>query len=167
VVGKTSLARGARERSSTRGWCSKVGRGQSVSRAVLRRPRTSNAPTGSNSTFLLTRYNQQTRTRAGRICSRRATVADYLFSKGPPFFSAALNLAPDELALYDQCLLGLARCAKCHARTWWVYIRAKRRGADRAAPCAKRNRDFRGAISACNIWSGVSSAFRDFFFYYE
>ena len=49
--------------------------------------------------FLLTRYNQQ-RELAQQDLFAQATVADYLFGKDRIF--AALNLAPDEIALYDN-----------------------------------------------------------------
>ena len=49
--------------------------------------------------FLLTRHNQQ-RERKQQDLFAQATVADYLFAKDKIF--AALNLAPDELKLYDN-----------------------------------------------------------------
>src|SRR6266853_2942115 len=49
--------------------------------------------------FLLTRYNQQ-RELAQQDLFAQATVADYIFTKDRIF--AALNLSPEELALYEQ-----------------------------------------------------------------
>ena len=49
--------------------------------------------------FLLTRYNQQ-RELLQQTLFEQSTVADYLFAKDRVF--ANLNLAPDELVLYEQ-----------------------------------------------------------------
>jgi len=49
--------------------------------------------------FLLTRHNQQRELKQQDLFTQ-ATVADYLFAKDKIF--AAMNLAPDELKLYDN-----------------------------------------------------------------
>jgi len=109
--------------------------------------------------FLLTRYNQQ-RELAQQDLFAQATVSDYLFAKDRIF--ASLNLAPDEVALYDNVYRLLdARMAKPDLV---VYIRAN---VDvLAARLRKRNRDFERHISL-DYLERVSGAFRDFFFYYD
>jgi deoxyguanosine kinase len=109
--------------------------------------------------FLLTRYNQQ-RDLAQQDLFAQATVADYLFGKDRIF--AALNLAPDELTLYNNVyrLLG-AQKAKPDLV---VYISA--RVEVLAERLRKRNRDFERHISL-EYLERVSSSFRDFFFYYD
>jgi deoxyadenosine/deoxycytidine kinase len=109
--------------------------------------------------FLLTRYNQQ-RDLAQRDLFTGATVADYLFAKDRIF--AALNLAPDELSLYQniQSLLD-ALTAKPDLV---VYMSA--RVEVLAQRLHKRNRDFERYISL-EYLEQVSAAFRDFFFYYD
>ena len=109
--------------------------------------------------FLLTRYNQQ-RELAQQDLFAQATVSDYLFAKDRIF--ASLNLAPDEMTLYDNVYRLLdARMAKPDLV---VYIRAN---VDvLAARLRKRNRDFERHISLGYL-ERVSGAFRDFFFYYD
>jgi deoxyadenosine/deoxycytidine kinase len=109
--------------------------------------------------FLLTRYNQQ-RELAQQDLFAQATVSDYLFAKDRIF--AGLNLAPDEMTLYDNVYRLLdARMAKPDLV---VYIRAN---VDiLAARLRRRNRDFERHISL-DYLERVSSAFRDFFFYYD
>ncbi len=109
--------------------------------------------------FLLTRYNQQ-RELAQQDLFAQATVSDYLFAKDRIF--ASLNLAPDEMTLYDNVYRLLdARMAKPDLV---VYIRAN---VDvLAARLRKRNRDFEQHISLGYL-ERVSAAFRDFFFYYD
>jgi deoxyadenosine/deoxycytidine kinase len=109
--------------------------------------------------FLLTRYNQQ-RELAQQDLFAQATVSDYLFAKDRIF--ASLNLAPDEMTLYDNVYRLLdARMAKPDLV---VYIRAN---VDvLAARLRRRNRDFERHISL-DYLERVSSAFRDFFFYYD
>jgi len=109
--------------------------------------------------FLLTRYNQQ-RELAQQDLFAQATVADYLFAKDRIF--AGLNLAPDEMALYDNVYRLLdAQMAKPDLV---VYIAAS---VDVLAErLRKRNRDFERHISI-DYLERVSAAFRDFFFYYE
>jgi deoxyadenosine/deoxycytidine kinase len=109
--------------------------------------------------FLLMRYNQQ-RELAQQELFAQATVADYLFAKDRVF--AALNLAPDELALYDNVYRLLdARMARpdlvvfMSARVEVLVERLR-----------KRNRDFERNISVAYL-ERVSAAFRDFFFYYD
>jgi deoxyguanosine kinase len=109
--------------------------------------------------FLLSRYNQQ-RHLAQQELFRQATVADYLFAKDRVF--AALNLAPDEMALYEGVYRLLdARMAKPDLV---VYISA--RTAVLLERLRKRNRDFEQHISLPYL-ERVSAAFRDFFFYYD
>jgi deoxyadenosine/deoxycytidine kinase len=109
--------------------------------------------------FLLTRYNQQ-RELAQQELFAQATVADYLFAKDRVF--AALNLAPDELALYDSVYRMLdARMARPDLV---VFISARVEVlVDRLR---KRNRDFERDMSVAYL-ERVSAAFRDFFFYYD
>jgi len=109
--------------------------------------------------FLLTRYNQQ-RELAQQDLFAQATVSDYLFAKDRIF--ASLNLAPDEMTLYDNVYRLLdARMAKPDLV---VYIRAN---VDvLAARLRRRNRDFERHISL-DYLERVSAAFRDFFFYYD
>jgi deoxyguanosine kinase len=109
--------------------------------------------------FLLTRYNQQ-RELAQQDLFAQATVSDYLFAKDRIF--ASLNLAPDEMTLYDNVYRLLdARMAKPDLV---VYIRAN---VDvLAARLRRRNRDFEQHMSLGYL-ERVSAAFRDFFFYYD
>jgi len=109
--------------------------------------------------FMLTRYKQQQELAQQELFSA-ATVSDYLFAKDRIF--AALNLAPDELALYDSVYRLLdARMAKpdlvvfMSARVEVLLERLR-----------KRDRDFERDISA-DYLERVSAAFRDFFFYYD
>jgi deoxyadenosine/deoxycytidine kinase len=109
--------------------------------------------------FLLTRYNQQ-RELAQQDLFAQATVSDYLFAKDRIF--ASLNLAPDEMTLYDNVYRLLdARMAKPDLV---VYIRANVEVL--AARLRKRNRDFEQHISLGYL-ERASAAFRDFFFYYD
>jgi deoxyguanosine kinase len=50
--------------------------------------------------FLLQRYAQQGELAQGDLFSRGGVVSDYLFAKDRLF--AAINLSPDEMALYDR-----------------------------------------------------------------
>jgi deoxyguanosine kinase len=109
--------------------------------------------------FLLTRNNQQ-RELAQQDLFAQATVADYLFGKDRIF--AALNLAPDELALYDNVYRLLD--AQMPRPDLVVYIRANVEVL--IERLRKRNRDFERYISVQYL-ERVSSAFRDFFFYYD
>lgn len=109
--------------------------------------------------FLLTRYNQQ-RELLQRDLFEQATVADYLFAKDRIF--ANLNLAPDELKLYEGVYkLVDAQMAKPDLV---VYVRA--RVEVLGERLRKRNRDFERHISY-EYLERVSSAYRDFFFYYD
>jgi deoxyadenosine/deoxycytidine kinase len=109
--------------------------------------------------FLLTRYNQQ-RDLAQQDLFTQATVADYLFAKDRIF--ATLNLAPDELTLYDNVYRLLdARMAKPDLV---VYIRANVEVL--LERLRKRNRDFERHVGVGYL-ERVSAAFRDFFFYYD
>ncbi len=109
--------------------------------------------------FLLTRYNQQ-RELAQRELFAQATVADYLFAKDRIF--ANLNLTPDELKLYENVYkLVDAQMVKPDLV---VYVRA--RVEVLGERLRKRNRDFERHISY-EYLERVSSAYRDFFFYYD
>jgi len=109
--------------------------------------------------FLLTRYHQQ-RELLQRDLFEQATVADYLFAKDRIF--ANLNLAPDEIRLYEGIYkLVDARMAKPDLV---VYMRA--RVEVLGERLRKRNRDFERHISY-EYLERVSSAYRDFFFYYD
>jgi deoxyguanosine kinase len=109
--------------------------------------------------FMLTRYNQQ-REIAQQELFAQATVADYLFAKDRVF--AGLNLAADELALYDSVYrlldAGMARPDLVVFISARVEVLVER--------LRKRNRDFERDISVAYL-ERVSAAFRDFFFYYE
>jgi deoxyadenosine/deoxycytidine kinase len=109
--------------------------------------------------FLLTRYNQQ-RELLQRPLLEQATVADYLFAKDRIF--ANLNLAPDELVLYEQVYKLLdSRMARPDLVVYLlanVEVLAER--------LRRRNRDFERDISF-EYLERVSSAYRDFFFYYD
>lgn len=109
--------------------------------------------------FLLTRYNQQ-RELLQRDLFEQATVADYLFAKDRIF--ANLNLAPDEIKLYEGVYkLVDAQMAKPDLV---VYVRA--RVEVLGERLRKRSRDFERHISY-EYLERVSSAYRDFFFYYD
>jgi deoxyguanosine kinase len=109
--------------------------------------------------FLLARYTQQ-RELAQRDLFSGAIVADYLFAKDRIF--AALNLLPDELALYHK-VFGLLD-AQTPKPDLVVYMNAE---ADvLASRLRKRNREFERYISL-EYLEQVSTAFRDFFFYYD
>lgn len=109
--------------------------------------------------FLLTRYRQQRELGQQELFSR-ATVADYLFAKDRIF--AALNLGPEELALYDQVYRLLdARMLKPDLV---VYLGA--RAEVLAERLRRRRRDFERYVSF-EYLERVSAAYRDFFFYYE
>ncbi|MGO9451998.1 MAG: deoxynucleoside kinase [Candidatus Binataceae bacterium] len=109
--------------------------------------------------FLLTRYNQQ-RELSQQDLFAQMTVADYLFAKDRIF--AHLNLAPDEIKLYEGVYQLLnAEMAK---PDFVVYVSARVEVlADRLR---KRNRDFERDISF-EYLERVSAAYRDFFFYYD
>ena len=109
--------------------------------------------------FLLARHTQQ-RELAQQELFNQATVADYLFAKDRVF--ARLNLAPEELALYEQVYSMLdARLVKPDLV---VYIAA--RAEVLAERLRKRKRDFERYISY-EYLERVSAAYRDFFFYYD
>lgn len=109
--------------------------------------------------FLLTRYNQQ-RELVQRPLLEQATVADYLFAKDRIF--ANLNLAPDELVLYEQVYKLLD--AKMAKPDLVVYLLANVEVL--AERLRRRNRDFERDISY-EYLERVSTAYRDFFFYYD
>jgi deoxyadenosine/deoxycytidine kinase len=109
--------------------------------------------------FLLTRYSQQ-RELKQRDLFAQATVTDYLFGKDRIF--ANLNLAPDELKLYERIFALLD--SNLVKPDLVVYMRA---GVDVLAQrLRRRNRDFERNISY-EYLERVSAAYRDFFFYYD
>ncbi len=155
-VGKTSLARALSRQMSARLVLEEVDGNPFLSR-FYEDPNKFALPVQLY--FLLTRYNQQ-RELAQQDLFAQATVSDYLFAKDRIF--ASLNLAPDEMTLYDNVYRLLdARMAKPDLV---VYIRANVEVL--AARLRKRNRDFEQHISLGYL-ERVSAAFRDFFFYYE
>jgi deoxyadenosine/deoxycytidine kinase len=109
--------------------------------------------------FLLTRYHQQ-RELSQQDLFGQTTVADYLFAKDRIF--ANLNLAPDELELYERIYRLLdAKMAKPELVVYMlasVDVLAER--------LRRRNRDFERDISY-EYLERVSTAYRDFFFYYD
>ena len=109
--------------------------------------------------FLLTRYNQQ-RTLSQQDLFTQTTVSDYLFAKDRIF--AAQNLAPDELALYENVYRLLdERMVKPDLVVFMsarIDVLAER--------LRKRNRDFERDISM-EYLERISAAYRDFFFYYD
>jgi deoxyguanosine kinase len=109
--------------------------------------------------FLLTRYNQQRELKQHDLFAQ-ATVADYLFAKDRIF--ATLNLAPDELQLYEGVYALLD--ANMARPDLVVYVRASVEML--AERLRKRNRDFERNISYSYL-ERVSAAYRDFFFYYD
>jgi deoxyadenosine/deoxycytidine kinase len=109
--------------------------------------------------FLLTRCNQQ-RTLAQQDLFTQTTISDYLFAKDRIF--AALNLAPDEMALYDKVHRLLE--TQMPKPDLVVYIAA--RSEILLERLRKRNRGFERNISF-DYLQRVSAAFRDYFFYYE
>jgi len=109
--------------------------------------------------FLLTRYNQQ-RQLAQQDLFAQATVTDYLLAKDRIF--ARLNLDPDELVLYEGVYRLLdGQLAKPDLV---VYLRA--RVEVLAERLRKRNRAFERHIGV-EYLERVSTAYRDFFFYYD
>jgi len=155
-VGKTSLARALSRQMSARLVLEEVDGNPFLSR-FYEDPDKFELPVQLY--FLLTRYNQQ-RELAQQDLFAQATVSDYLFAKDRIF--ASLNLAPDEMTLYDNVYRLLdARMAKPDLV---VYIRANVEVL--AARLRKRNRDFEQHISLGYL-ERVSAAFRDFFFYYD
>lgn len=109
--------------------------------------------------FLLTRYNQQ-RELLQQDLFAQATIADYLFAKDRIF--ANLNLAPDELVLYEQVYRLID--AKMARPDLVVYLAARTEVL--AERLRRRNRDFERDISYQYL-ERVSTAYRDFFFYYD
>lgn len=109
--------------------------------------------------FLLTRYNQQ-RALSQQDLFTQATVADYLFAKDRIF--AAQNLAPDELALYE----GVYRLLDERMAKPDLVVFMSARIEVLAERLRKRNRDFERDISM-EYLERISSAYRDFFFYYD
>jgi deoxyadenosine/deoxycytidine kinase len=109
--------------------------------------------------FMLIRYRQQ-RELVQQELFKQSTVSDYLFSKDRIF--ANLNLSPDELVLYDQVYRLLDSQMAKPDLVVYMWARAE----VLVERLRKRNRDFERHISI-EYLERVSSAYRDFFFYYE
>jgi deoxyguanosine kinase len=109
--------------------------------------------------FLLTRYKQQ-RELSQQDLFAQATVADYLLAKDRIF--ANLNLAPDELVLYEQVYRLLDTTMPKPDLVVYLLARVD----VLAERLRRRNRDFERYISYRYL-ERVSAAYRDFFFYYD
>ncbi len=109
--------------------------------------------------FLLTRYRQQ-RELSQQDLFNQATVADYLIAKDRIF--ANLNLAPDELTLYEQVYRLLDPQMPKPDLVVYLFARTD----VLAERLRKRNRDFERYISYQYL-ERLSAAYRDFFFYYD
>ncbi|HLH76281.1 MAG TPA: deoxynucleoside kinase [Candidatus Binataceae bacterium] len=109
--------------------------------------------------FLLTRCTQQRELAQQELFAQR-TVADYLLAKDRIF--AALNLAPDQLALYEQ-VYRLMQTAVTKPDLV-VFLNARVEVLVRRL--RQRNRDFERWVSV-EYLEQVAAAYRDFFFYYE
>ena len=155
-VGKTSLARMLAEKLAARLILDESGANPFVAR-FYENPDKYAFP--AQLYFLLIRYRQQ-RELVQQELFRQMTVSDYLFSKDRIF--ANLNLAPDELVLYDQVYRLLD--AQMARPDLVVYMWA--RAEVLVERLRKRNRDFERHISI-EYLERVSAAYRDFFFYYE
>jgi deoxyguanosine kinase len=155
-VGKTSLARALARELNARLVLEQVEENPFLAR-FYEDPDKYALPVQLN--FLIARYNQQ-RDLAQQDLFAQATVADYLFAKDRIF--AALNLAPDELALYDNVYRLLD--ARMPKPDLVVYIRANVEVL--LERLRRRKRDFERHIGV-DYLERVSAAFRDFFFYYE
>ncbi len=155
-VGKTSLARALARELNARLVLEQVEENPFLAR-FYEDPDNYALPVQLN--FLIARYKQQ-RDLAQQDLFAQATVADYLFAKDRVF--AALNLAPDELALYDNIYRLLD--ARMPKPDLVVYIRASVEVL--LERLRRRKRDFERHIGV-EYLERVSAAFRDFFFYYE
>lgn len=109
--------------------------------------------------FLLTRMSQQRELAQQDLFAQRM-VTDYLFAKDRVF--AALNLAADQLALYDQVYRLLD--ATIPQPDLVVYLSA--RVEVLVERLRRRNRDFERYVSL-EYLERVAAAYRDFFFYYD
>jgi deoxyguanosine kinase len=109
--------------------------------------------------FLLSRFQQQQGIYQQDLFGQ-VTVADYLFAKDRIF--AALNLSPDELALYEQihALLG-GRTVKPDLV---VYLRARQEVL--LARIRRRARAFERHMDP-DYLGALSRAYNDFFFHYD
>ncbi len=109
--------------------------------------------------FLLTRYKQQ-RELSQQDLFAQTTVADYLIAKDRIF--ANLNLAPDELVLYEQVYRLLDTTMPKPDLVVYLLARID----VLAERLRRRKRDFERYISHQYL-ERVSAAYRDFFFYYD
>ena len=109
--------------------------------------------------FLLTRYQQQVELKQPGLFVQR-NVADYLFAKDRMF--ATLNLARDELALYNQIFETLD--ARLPTPDLVIYLQADTDILlDRIR---RRGRDFEQGIDRSYL-SELSELYNDFFFNYR
>ncbi len=109
--------------------------------------------------FLLTRFKQQ-RDLAQQELFAQKTVSDYLFAKDRIF--AALNLTPDEMALYQQ----VYRMVDSSLARPDLVIYLSARLPVLVERLRRRNWDFERYISLQYL-EKVAAAYRDFFFYYD
>lgn len=109
--------------------------------------------------FLLERYRQQLDL-AGRDAAPGPAVADYLFAKDHIF--AALNLDPDELALYQQVYSLLDQ--RIPRPDLVVYLEARPEVLLRRI--RKRDREFERSITP-DYLERLTEAFRNFFHNYS
>lgn len=116
-VGKTSLARRLAERSSARLVLEQPEQNPFLERFY----RDSARYALQTQLFFLFQRAQQLRDLAQQDLFDRHSVADFLFDKDPLF--ARLNLAPDELKLYEQILAHLAPQAP--APDLVIYLQAQ------------------------------------------
>ncbi|MFN8544538.1 MAG: deoxynucleoside kinase [Candidatus Binatia bacterium] len=108
--------------------------------------------------FLLERYRQQQELARHDAC-RSGAVGDYLFAKDAIF--AALNLQPEELALYEQVYTLLD--ARIPRPDLVIYLEARPDVLLRRI--RKRDRDFERNISPVYL-ERLTEAFRNFFHRY-
>jgi deoxyguanosine kinase len=109
--------------------------------------------------FLLTRFKQQ-RELAQQDLFAQKTVSDYLFAKDRIF--AALNLTPDEMALYEQVYKLVD--STLPRPDLVIYLSA--RLPVLVERLRQRNWDFERYLSL-EYLERVAAAYRDFFFYYD
>jgi deoxyguanosine kinase len=111
-------------------------------------------------TFLMQRFTQQADLAQGDLFSQGGVVSDYLFAKDRLF--AALNLSPDEFALYDRIYQGLVPRAVTPDLV--VYLQA--RTSVLLGRIAQRGRREEATIAPDYI-RRVAEAYAEFFFNYN
>ena len=155
-VGKTTLARALAERLGARLVLEEAA-GNPFLAGFYEDPEKNAFP--AQVYFLLNRYRQQRELKQQELFNP-ATVSDYLFAKDRIF--AGLNLTPDELVLYEQLYRLLDSQMVPPDLVVYMWARADVL-IDRLR---RRNRDFERDISYQYL-ERVSTAYRDFFFYYD